>query len=197
MLFLLCVCSLASIVSPRTQQPRTANNNKHCINNRSRWLQDLSKHYDCFRVWIGCMWTLKCSGNVYIGHFFSFTMREHGERHHYEFQAGLWLARSVCITSFFNLIGGALTAPSSHTARLSQRHSAVRLSSLEERLKASRKELFDNSYVALISYASRKAFPRNSLLALHWKKFHVTLKVESFAGRNFRDFANFLVVRES
>ena len=130
MLFLLCVCSLASIVSPRTQQPRTANNNKHCINNRSRWLQDLSKHYDCFRVWIGCMWTLKCSGNVYIGHFFSFTMREHGERHHYEFQAGLWLARSVCITSFFNLIGGALTAPSSHSAKLSQRHSAVSLGSL-------------------------------------------------------------------
>ena len=28
-------------------------------------------------------------------------------------------------------------------------------------------------------------------------KFEITLKVESFAGRNFRDFASFSVVRES
>ena len=48
----------------------------------------------------------------------------------------------------------------------------------------------------LVQLTSRKFVEERGQATLRWSLSTTTLKVESFAGTNFRDFVNFSVVRE-
>ena len=49
----------------------------------------------------------------------------------------------------------------------------------------------------LVQLTSQKFVEERGQETLRWSLSTTTLKVESFAGTNFRDFANFSVVRKS